>query len=174
MRSALIALILVALASCSQPSRAPERRQPEPGFNVAYQATEGGLQGVYLFVDPGSGDTWSEYRDDREALAKGGFGDSLLPCSQGSIGCFRAWGQPLLSALPPPDFLNGEYRYSVRPRTYWAMPCSEISAASDRGTTSSVVCPVMGLVEFAVSTTGGPSPVERFQLRSFNGLFAQR
>ena len=130
---------------------------------------------MYLFVDPTSGETRVEYRDGREAIAKDGFGDPLLPCSRGSIGCYRTWGgRPLLSSLPPPDFLNGEFRYSVRPKTYWSRPCSEIRATSEQGTTTSVVCPIVGLVEFSIPVTGGPAPVERFELRSFNGLFAQR
>jgi len=179
MRNTLIILFLVALASCSEPSPAPDF-EPAPSriaasFDVAYQVTEGGFLGMYLFADPRLGETWSEYRDDREAIAKGGFGDPLTPCSRGSISCYRTWGgQPLLSSLPPPDFLNGEFRYSARPRTYWTWSCNEISATSERGTTTSVVCPVVGLVEFSIPTTGGPSSVERFELRSFNGLFAQR
>src|SRR5690606_9537584 len=121
MRNTLIILFLVALASCSERSPAPDF-EPAPSriaasFDVAYQVTEGGFLGMYLFADPRLGETWSEYRDDREAIAKGGFGDPLTPCSRGSISCYRTWGgQPLLSSLPPPDFLSGEFRYSARPR----------------------------------------------------------
>ncbi|MET4682750.1 hypothetical protein [Brevundimonas faecalis] len=179
MRNALITVFLVALASCSEPSPAPDIEpasgRTDASFDVAYQVTEGGFQGMYLFADPKTGETWSEYRDDREAVAKGGFGEPLTPCSRGSIRCYRMRsGQPLLSSLPPPDFLNGEFRYSSRPMTYWTWPCTEISAVSERGATTSVVCPVVGLVAFSIAATGGPGSVERFELRSFNGLFAQR
>ena len=130
---------------------------------------------MYLFVDPTSGEVWNEFRDDRDAQAKGGFGEPLVPCSKGAIGCYRAeGGRPLLSSAPTPDFLDGEFRYSARPRTYWSWDCTEIAAISEQGTTTSVVCPVVGLVEFSISSPGGPAPVERYQLRSFNGLFAQR
>lgn len=179
MRMALIVLILTVQVSCSPPSRTPDQEatpaQKGFSYDVAYQVTEGGLKGMYLFVDPATGETWAEYRDDREAVEQGGFGDPLAPCSRGSIGCYRAWGgRPLVSALPPPDFLGGEFRYSSRPTTFWTMSCHEIRATSDEGATTSIVCPAVGLVAFSVSATGGPGPVERFELRSFNGLFAQR
>jgi hypothetical protein len=179
MRQALFIVSLTLLASCSEPSPDPDPASPSArnavSFDVAYQVTEGVFQGMYLFVDPRSGETWPEYRDEREAVAKGGFGDPLTPCSRGSIRCYQTrGGQPLLSSLPPPDFLNGEFRYATRPRTYWSWPCTEISATSKRGATTSVVCPVVGLVEFSVAATNDSRQVQRFQLRSFNGLFAQR
>lgn len=70
--------------------------------------------------------------------------------------------------------LKGEFRYAARPVTYWSWSCNEIRATSERGTTTSVVCPVVGLVEFSIPTTGDGSSVERFELRSFKGLFADR
>ena len=127
-----------------------------------------------MFIDPASGDSWVEFRDDREAQSKAGFSDPLSPCSAGSVGCYQFAGQPLLSALPLPGFLGGAYRFSARPKRYWNYPCTEISAVSDRGTTTSVVCEAIGLVEFSFVVTGSLSPLERYQLRSFNGLFAQR
>lgn len=128
-----------------------------------------------MFVDPASGETWAAFRDDQDAVEKEDPGDPLSPCARDAIGCFRTTvGPPLLSALPPPDFLNGAFRYSARPRRYWAMPCNEISAISDRGATISVVCPTVGLVEFSFDVPGSESPVERYQWKSMNGLFAQR
>lgn len=180
MRHALLSVFLTALVSCSESSPTPDpatsaSRISVAAYDVAYQVTEGQFKGIYLFVDPGSGVTWSEYRDDREAVAKGFFGDDLTPCTRGLIGCYKTrGGQPLLSSLPPPDFLNGEFRYSARPVTYWSWPCDEIRATSDRGITTSVVCPVVGLVEFSIPKTGDASSVDRFELRSFNGLFAER
>lgn len=180
MRNALLSIFLVALMSCSESSPTPEpaaspRRIDVAAYDVAYQVTEGDFRGMYLFADPRLGATWSEYRDDREAVAKGFSGDDLTPCSRGSIGCYRTrGGHPLLSSLPPPDFLNGEFRYSARPVTYWSWPCNEIRATSEGGITTSVVCPVVGLVEFSIRTTGDPKSVDRFELRSFAGLFAER
>lgn len=180
MRNATLSVLLVALMSCSESSHTRDSatspsRIDVAAYDVAYQVTEGDFRGMYLFVDPRVGATWSEYRDDREAVAKGFSGDDLTPCSRGSIGCYRTrGGQPLLSSLPPTDFLNSRFRYSARPVTYWSWPCNEITATSDRGITTSVVCPVMGLVEFSTPTTGDASSVDRFELRSFNGLFAER
>lgn len=180
MRNVLLSVFLVALVSCSEPSPTPNpatspSRIDVAAFDVAYQVTEGDFRGMYLFVDPRLGITWSEYRDDREAVAKGFSGDDLTLCSRGSIGCYRTrGGQPLLSSLPPPDFLNGEFRYAARPVTYWSWSCNEIRATSERGITTSVVCPIVGLVEFSIPTTGDGSSVERYELRSFKGLFADR
>lgn len=178
MRFALFAVIMFALASCSSPNPGagptPNSRS-NPNFNVAYEATDGGFKGMSMFIDPTSGETWIAFRDEREAVAKEGFGDPLSPCGRGPINCFQTTGkQPLLSALPPADFLGGAFSYSAQPRQFWSMPCNEISAVSDQGTTTSVVCPVVGLVEFSFVVTGSDSPLERYRLKSMNGLFAER
>ena len=179
MRLIVCAVLLITIGGCSQRSQEADA-QPDQGvagsdFSVAYEATEGGFKGMSMFIDPSSGETWVAFRYERDALQKEGFGDPLSLCNQGSISCFRTTaGQPLLSALPPPDFLSGAFRYSVQPRQFWSMRCNEISAVSDRGTTTSVVCPVVGLVEFSFAFTGSDSPIERYQLKSMNGLFAQR
>jgi len=173
-----IAMAFVVWGCSQRPQEgdaAPEQGDSRPIFSVAYEATEGGFSGMSMFVDPASGEVWSAFRDDRDELAKDGPGDPLTPCGQGSVGCFQTTGgQPLLSALPPADFLSGAFRYSAQPRQYWSMPCNEISAVSDRGTTTSVVCPVVGLVEFSFVVSGSDSPLERYQLKSMNGLFAGR
>ncbi|GEM_PF-5296819 len=179
MRPSFILALLTAVGGCSQPVREADSQSGQGvsalNYSVAYEATEGGFKGVSMFVDPASGQTWASFRDDRDAPQKEGPGDPLSPCSQGSIGCFQTTGgQPLLSALPPADFLGGAFHYSAGPRQYWSMPCNEISAVSDRGTTTSIVCPVVGLVEFSFVVSGSDSPLERYQLKSMNGLFAQR
>jgi hypothetical protein len=69
MRNVLLSVFVVALVSCSEPSPTPNpatspSRIDVAAFDVAYQVTEGDLRGMYLFVDPRLGITWSEYRDD--------------------------------------------------------------------------------------------------------------
>lgn len=182
MRLVICAALMTAAGGCYQPSQEADAQLDHgvtsfdfTAFSAAYEATEGGFKGMSMFVDPASGETWVAFRDERDALSKEGFGDPLSPCNQGSISCFRTTGgQPLLSALPPPDFLGGAFRYSAQPRQFWTMSCNEISAVSDRGTTTSVVCPVVGLVEFSFVVTGSESPLERYELKSMNGLFAER
>lgn len=178
MRLFLFIAAMVGLSACSQPSQiasAPsDQRMIGSDFSVAYEATDGGFKGMSLFVDPASGETWVAFRDDREAVSKEGFGDPLTPCDVGLIGCFRMHGQPLLSDLPPAGFLGGEFRFSSSPRSFWAMPCKEIRAMSDHGTTISIVCPVVGLVKFSFAMTGSDGPLERYRLKSMNGLFSQR
>lgn len=179
MRVALFTVLVFAMASCSSPTpdAGPDRAQGHINldYNVAYEATEGGFRGMSMFIDPASGETWVAFRDEREGVSKEGFGDPLSPCSRGSIKCFQTTSaQPLLSALPPADFLQGAFSYSAQARQFWSMPCNEISAVSARGTTISVVCPRVGLVEFSFVVTGSESPLERYQLRSMNGLFAER
>ncbi|MNR22947.1 hypothetical protein D3C85_1399340 [compost metagenome] len=179
MRLFVYAALLTAVGGCSQPPQEADAKLEQSvrrlDYSVAYEATEGGFKGMSMFVDPASGETWAAFRDERDALAKEGPGDPLSPCTQRPVGCFQTTGgQALLSDLPPAGFLNGAFRYSAQPRQYWSMPCNEISAVSDRGTTTSVVCPSVGLVEFSFVVSGSDSPLERYQLKSMNGLFAER
>lgn len=173
MRCVLIASVIVGLAGCSPAWWQAEQSPASLDYRVAYEAASGPFQGMSLFVDPSLGETWVALRDDNEGLSKEGVGDPLTPCDQGSISCFKPEGRPpLLSALPPDGFLEGQFRYSARPVTVWTMPCTEIAAASAGATTTSTVCDTIGLVAFTYAVAD--APVERYELKSFAGLFATR
>lgn len=173
MRIVGLVTILLGTVGCTQAQPQPEPRRTSLTYDIAYEAMEGRLKGLALFIDQASGDTWVAFRDEREAVSKEGPGSPLVACREGAIGCFKEEQRPpLLSTLPPADFLNGAFRYTARPASFWAMTCTEIEASSQEATTTSIVCPVVGLVQFAYAVNGNPT--ERYQLKSWAGLFAQR
>lgn len=174
MRVVVFAAIVLGATGCSNEPPRPQPVPPKLHYDIAYEATTGGFKGMSLYIDESLGETWVAFRDEREALQKEGFGDPLVPCGQGALGCLKPEGRPpLLSALPPTGFLGGAFRYSARPVTKWAMPCTEITASSERAKTVSIVCEVVGLVQFTYVTGGNP-PVEQYELKSWNGLFSHR
>ncbi len=172
MRIASLAMILMGTACCTTVPSRPEIDRGAPRYDIAYEAVEGGFMGMGMFIDGSSGETWIAFRDDREKIESEGYGEPLAACGQGRVGCFKEeLRPPLLSALPPPDFLDGAFTYASRPRRFWAVPCTEISATAGVATTTSVVCPVLGLVEFSYANG---TAVDRYQLKSWVGLFSQR
>jgi hypothetical protein len=174
MRIAGIVTILLGTANCTSPPPQVQPEQAELSYDIAYESVEGGFKGMALFIDPTEGVTWAAFRDERDAVSKEGPGETLFECGNGVIGCFKeAQLPPLLSALPPAGFLDGAYQYTARPIRFWASSCTEIAASSERATTTSVVCPVVGLVQFSYSVDGNDE-AERYQLKSLNGLFARR
>lgn len=173
MRCLAIAMLFLGVTNCSP---AQQKAAPAPAaldYRVAYEAAAGGFEGMSLFIDPALGETWVAFRNENEGVSKEGYGDPLAPCGQSSIGCFKPDGRPpLLSKLPPDGFLGGDFIYSARPVTVWTIPCNEISAVSARATTTSTVCGSVGLVAFTYAVLG--NPVERYELKSYAGLFATR
>lgn len=165
--------ILLGTANCVQAPPPSETQQASPTYDIAYEAVEGPFKGMALFIDQGSGETWAAFRDQREAVSKEGPGTRLVTCGQDTIGCFKDEQRPpLLSTLPPTDFLDGAFRYGARPTKFWAMSCNEIEAAATDVATKSTVCPVIGLVQFSYWANGVQA--ERYQLKSWAGLFSQR
>lgn len=174
MRIAGIVMILLGTANCNSPPPQVQPEQAELNYDIAYESVEGGFKRMALFIDPTEGATWAAFRDERDAISKEGPGETLLHCGTGAIGCFKeAQLPPLLSALPPAEFLDGAYQYTARSTRFWAISCTEIAASSELATTTSVVCPALGLVQFSYSVDGNDE-AERYQLKSYSGLFARR
>lgn len=168
MRRALAILVLLLGAGCTpKPSGLVET---ELDFSAAYEAVEGPFLGMALFVDEKTGTDWISFS---EIGGTEGWGGGFAQCSAGTVKCLQseAW-PPLLSVLPPHDFLGGSFTYAAVDVDRRSNTCSEITATAGTRQTISIVCPVVGLVEFQYRREG--RLVERYILKGMTGLFGSR
>lgn len=168
MRKALTILLLLLGAGCSP--KAVGLPEAEFDFSPAYEAVGGPFLGMALFIDEKTGTSWISFS---EIGGSEGFGDGFAPCSGGTVKCLQseAW-PPLLSSLPPRDFLGGAFTYAAVDVGRRSNTCSEITATAGTRQTISIVCPVVGLVEFQYRREG--RMVEKYILKGMTGLFGSR
>lgn len=172
----LVALsVSLVLSGCSgnEPVASNEDRPPpDPKFDVAYQQVQGSSPGVMLFFDEPTALALWEFRDERDAVQKVS-SESLIVCHATGGRCLIDQGRPpILSDVPANLTLGGQFRYTETPVRKWASNCRAISASADSQTTTSVNCPLFGVVEIMYS--GPTGAVERYELKSYRGLFARR
>jgi hypothetical protein len=168
MRRALTILVLLLGAGCA--AMPVGHGEAELDFSPAYEAVEGPFLGSARFIDERTGTDWVSFS---EIGGTEGWGVGFAPCSAGSVKCLQSEGwPPLLSSLPSHDFLGGSFTYAAVDVDRRSNTCSEITATAGTRQTTSIVCPVVGLVEFQYRREG--RLVEKYILKGMTGLFGSR
>jgi len=168
MRRALTILMLLLGAGCAL--KPVGHAETELDFSPAYEAVEGPFLGMALFIDERSGTDWISFS---EVGGTEGWGGGFAQCSAGTVKCLQSevW-PPLLSSLPPHDFLGGSFTFAAVDVDRRSSTCSEITTTAGTLQTISIVCPVVGLVEFQYRREG--RLVEKYILKGMTGLFGSR